>query len=247
MSFIIAELGVNWNSDFELLLEMIDSASASGADAVKIQLYDETILKSILNSSNELLLKDSIITESMLQTIQEYCKNIGIELIVTCMYLEALDMIKRANISIIKIRYADRYNSILAKDIVKFVKLNQSTRIIISSDERFECAHTTNYAPEYLEIESQINLIYCIPQYPPDIIQYSKVIRHYSCISKNYKGLSSHFPDLMIPFSFLSFANNIIEVHVYPDKAQYCLDREVSLSFAQLMELCCENIRIRGF
>lgn len=44
--FIIAEAGVNHNGDFNLALEMIDAAAASGADAVKFQTFKSELLVS---------------------------------------------------------------------------------------------------------------------------------------------------------------------------------------------------------
>jgi len=38
-TFVVAEVGSNHNRDFELALQLIDAAAASGADAVKFQLF----------------------------------------------------------------------------------------------------------------------------------------------------------------------------------------------------------------
>jgi len=45
MFFVVAEIGVNWDGDFELAKEMIKNAKESGCDAVKFQAYQEEIVK----------------------------------------------------------------------------------------------------------------------------------------------------------------------------------------------------------
>ena len=44
MTFIIAEIGVNWDGDFELLKEMMIHAKEAGCDAVKFQAFNKNII-----------------------------------------------------------------------------------------------------------------------------------------------------------------------------------------------------------
>ena len=44
MVFLVAELGVNWNGDFELVQKMMLNAKTLGCNSVKFQVFDEIIL-----------------------------------------------------------------------------------------------------------------------------------------------------------------------------------------------------------
>ena len=63
MVFITAEIGVNWNGDFELAKQMMIEAKNSGCNAVKFQSFDEQVLKE--NPLKNRLLKTSISQENI--------------------------------------------------------------------------------------------------------------------------------------------------------------------------------------
>ena len=58
LTFIVAEIGVNWNGDAILLENMIENAKKAGCNAVKFQSFDEKIVKDHPQSSH--LLKSSV-------------------------------------------------------------------------------------------------------------------------------------------------------------------------------------------
>ena len=89
MVFVIAEIGVNWDGDFDLVKKMIRESKNAGCDAVKFQSYEEEmiknhpqksrLLKSAINKENiELIHLDLklINKEGLDQNEQEYLENI---------------------------------------------------------------------------------------------------------------------------------------------------------------------------
>ena len=58
MTFLIAEIGVNWDGDFSLVREMMQKSKEIGFNAVKFQAYDEKILGE--HPQKERLLKSAI-------------------------------------------------------------------------------------------------------------------------------------------------------------------------------------------
>ena len=56
--FIVAEIGVNWNGDFNLAEQMMSVAKKAGCDAVKFQAFNENLISE--HPEKERLLKTSI-------------------------------------------------------------------------------------------------------------------------------------------------------------------------------------------
>ena len=42
--FIVAEIGVNWKGDYELLEKMLINAKSAGFDSVKFQAFNESVI-----------------------------------------------------------------------------------------------------------------------------------------------------------------------------------------------------------
>jgi len=55
MTFIVAEIGINWDGDLNLAKEMISKSKQIGCDAVKFQAFDFDIVKN--HPQNKRLLK----------------------------------------------------------------------------------------------------------------------------------------------------------------------------------------------
>ena len=73
MTFIVAEIGVNWDGNPLLLENMIKNAKKAGCNAVKFQSFDEKIVKDHPEASH--LLKSSV-SESNIELINSIAKKI---------------------------------------------------------------------------------------------------------------------------------------------------------------------------
>ena len=45
MVFVVAEIGVNWDGDFEIAKSMMKNAKNAGCNAVKFQSFNEDVIK----------------------------------------------------------------------------------------------------------------------------------------------------------------------------------------------------------
>ena len=88
--FVVAEIGVNWDGDFELVKKMMRHAKKSGCNAVKFQAYTHELVKNHPESSR--LIK-SAITNSNIKKIDQLAKSVDIEWFCTPMYPEAIDFL----------------------------------------------------------------------------------------------------------------------------------------------------------
>ena len=70
MVFLIAELGVNWDGDFDLAKKMMSNAKTLGFNAVKFQAFNEDTLG---NHTHLDRLMKSAITEKNVQSRRTYC------------------------------------------------------------------------------------------------------------------------------------------------------------------------------
>src|SRR5438132_14181017 len=91
MVFVVAEIGVNWDGDFDLAKSMIKNAKEVGCNAVKFQAFDESIVK---NHPEKNRIMNSSITKVNVETINELAKSVGIEWFCTPMYSSAVDIIE---------------------------------------------------------------------------------------------------------------------------------------------------------
>ena len=90
LTFIISEIGVNWDGDFLLVEEMIAKSKEAGCDAVKFQAYSEEMIKD--HPEKDRLIK-SAISKNNIEQINEICLSCGIEWFCTPMYEGAVDFL----------------------------------------------------------------------------------------------------------------------------------------------------------
>ena len=90
MVFLIAELGVNWDGDFDLAKKMMSNAKTLGFNAVKFQAFNEDTLGN--HTHLDRLMKYSI-TEKNVQRIDEIANDVVIDWFCTPMYPEAVSFL----------------------------------------------------------------------------------------------------------------------------------------------------------
>lgn len=220
MSFIIAEIGVNWDGDLSLAEDMMIHAKSSGCDAVKFQAFNKSIIGN--HPEYERLIKTSI-SESNVKKINELSQTIGIEWFCTPMYVEAVDFLD-PYVKRFKIREFDSRQLLENKttDLVEKV-LGTSKEIIISSQHSLKNSKFHNHP--------KIKWLYCVPKYPCSLedLDFSEL--------RKFDGFSNHCPQIVAPLSAAILGAEIIEMHITSSKTKNFVDNNVSFDYDELEEI----------
>ena len=220
MSFIIAEIGVNWDGDLSLAEDMMIHAKNSGCDAVKFQAFNKSIIGN--HPEYERLIKTSIL-ESNVKKINEVATSVGIEWFCTPMYVEAVDFLD-PYVKRFKIREFDSRQLLENKttDLVEKV-LGTGKEIIISSQQSLENSKFYNHP--------KIKWLYCVPKYPCSLEDLD-----FSELGK-FDGFSNHCPQIIAPLSAAILGAEIIEMHITSSKTKNFVDNNVSFDYDELKEV----------
>jgi sialic acid synthase SpsE len=220
MVFIIAEIGVNWDGDFEVLKTMVKKSKESGCNAVKFQAYEKELVEKHPESSR--LIKSAISKENI-QKVDQICKDQDIEWFCTPMYEGAVDILN-PYVKRFKIREYDGRQLLENKNSELFDKVWKTGKeIIVSSNKSPKSCKFFN--------ESRIKWLYCVPKYPCELNELD-----FETIN-DFNGYSNHHPHFIAPLTAVVLGAEIIEVHVTLDKSKKYIDNNVSLGFDEIKSL----------
>jgi len=226
MVFVVAEIGVNWDGDFDLAKEMMLHAKNSGCNAVKFQAYDEELVKEHPAASR--LLK-SAITKSNVEKIDQIAKSLNIEWFCTPMYPEAVDFLN-PYVNKFKIRWLD------GKELFE----NKTSKILEKIlDTKKEVLISCDVTPKNLTFYNEPNIkwLYCVPKYPCDLDDFD-----FTAID-DYDGFSNHCTHFLAPLSAVILGAKIVEIHITSDNSKDFFDNNVSFDYVELSKLM-ELIRL---
>ena len=210
---IIAEMGVNYQSDREVI-EMLNYCEDLGIKYVKFQLFEKHSIPEEL--------RHCYIDKIRAEKFYNAGKKRGIEVFFSCMYPEAIDICEAIGVKYYKIRYMDRNNLILYRKLKKVKDIKD--KIIFVSCQAPKDTIFANMA----KYQRNVKFLYCVPQYPA---QYKDYI-YYPYESKeniytkipNLNGISDHTSDLELFKIFKKAYHNIknkwFEMHVCINKKE---------------------------
>jgi sialic acid synthase SpsE len=220
MVFIVAEIGVNWDGNYELVKDMMTNAKRAGCNAVKFQAYTEDMVKS--HPEHNRLVKSSI-TKFNVEEINKLSKSIGIEWFCTPMYVEAVDFLEPF-IQKFKIRELDGRPLLndQTSDLLERV-LRTDKEIIVSSQQ-------SPYGTKYSK-HPKIKWLYVVPKYPCQLtdLDFRKI--------NEFDGYSNHCPEIIAPLTAVILGSKIIEVHITSDKSKNFVDNNVSFNYGEISDL----------
>ncbi len=220
MLFVVAEIGVNWDGDYNLVKDLMSKAKEVGCDAVKFQSFNEDLIKD--HPQKNRLIK-SAITKSNIDSIDKIAKSIGIEWFSTPMYPEAVDLLD-PYVKRFKLRFHDGVTLLQNKTTKLFEKLLKTNKEIIISSQNSprDCIFNKH---------EQVKWLYVVPKYPCEIsdIDFSML--------KDFDGYSNHCPYIIAPLTATILGARIIEVHITADKSRDFIDNPVSFDYIELNEL----------
>jgi len=217
MVFVVGEIGVNWDGNFELAKEMMQNAKNVGCNAVKFQSFNEDIIK---NHPEKLRLINATICEDNIDTIIDLSKAVGIEWFCTPMYLEAVDLLN-PYVKRFKIREVDSRDLLENKTTKLFEKLLDTKKEIIISSQK--SPKTSKFYKN-----SQLKWLYCVPKYPCNFsdLDFRNI--------RDFNGYSNHCPHFLAPMTAAILGSKIIEIHITADKTKNFIDNNVSFDYSEL-------------
>lgn len=232
MTEIIAEFGVNWDGDYEILKKMMENAKKCNCAAIKFQSFNEDIVKG--HPEQDRLMKSSVTSENI-EKIDVLAKKIGIEWFSTPMFPEAVSLLDQY-VNKFKIRSEDGKKVVENKKSEIFDLVNKTGKeIIISTNSNPETS--THYG------NPNIKWLYVVPKYPCELKDLD------FRMLKKVHGYSNHCPDYLAPLTASILGAKIIELHVTIDHERNFVDNNVSFDFREVKKISddikkCEQIQI---
>ena len=220
MVFVVAEIGVNWDGDFELVKQMMNESKTLQLSAVKFQAFTFDMTK---NHPESKRLMNSSITKENVEKINDISQEIGIDWFCTPMYPEAVDFLDPF-VSRYKIREFDGREIIQSNKTDLFQTVYKKHKDIFISSETIplDCS---------LHNDPQIKWLYCVPKYPCSLgeIDFS--------LLKYFDGFSNHCSLIEAPIHALREGIEILEIHITSDKTKDFIDNNVSFDYDEIKEI----------
>jgi sialic acid synthase SpsE len=220
VSFVVAEIGVNWDGRIELVEEMMENAKNAGCNAVKFQAYQEVMVK---DHPERVRLMKATITKSNVEMINAIAKKIGIEWFCTPMYPEAVDFLE-PYVKRYKIRVIDG-KPLLENKISKLLE-----RVLETGKEVIVSSQASPRGTSYYD-HPNIKWLYCVPKYPCQLedLDFRNL--------KDFDGFSNHCPIIISPLTAVILGVNIVEVHITSNKSKDFVDNNISFDYTELSHL----------
>ena len=241
---IIAEIGINHNGNIELAKEMIKATKECGADLVKFQkrdislVYSENFLKEKRDSpwgKTQFDQKNGLeFSEKEYDIIDQYCKEIKIDWFASAWDLNSLKFLDKYNFKYHKIASA----MIVDKNFLNEVSKRKKHTFIstgMSSDEDIR-----NAVDIFKKNDCSFELMHCVSVYPFDPMYAN--LQLINVMKKRYNcdvGYSGHEKSgLAISYAAAAQGITSLERHFTTDRTLYGSDQAASITtegFARLV------------
>jgi sialic acid synthase SpsE len=239
-SYIIAEIGANFDNDINKAKKLIDAAKASGADCAKFQSFKaEKLVSEIGFSSMNLkgvhgswgrpvheVFRDAEFPRDWHKEIADYCKSINIDFSTSPYDFEAVDLCMELDVPFIKIGSGE----ITWLEMIEYISSKGKPIILATGD-----ASMSEIDEAIRVIEQTGNrkliLLQCITNYPSKIESANiNVIKTYQSAFNVLTGYSDHSPGPVVALGSTALGGVVIEKHFTLDNADKGPDHPHSMN-----------------
>ena len=229
-AFVVAEIGSNWEGNFQKAKKIIKDSKKSGYDAVKLQmwrakdLYDES-------HPNWKEIKKSELSFKIVKKLKEISDKEKIEFFCSAFYPEAVKFLISIGVKKLKIASRTCLSSDPFSNEVLFEKARSKKEIIISMGMGGNVKRIKNIFKN-----NKTTYCYCISDYPLEFkkINWNNAIK--------FNGFSDHTMDILAPILFAILKKQkkskkiYIEKHVKMNNSKGP-DASTSITTANLSEM----------
>ncbi len=233
-TFIVAEAGINANSDMETANKMICAAAEAGADAIKFQLWKRgrfPDLERYRFKFNEMA------------KIKQIAEEVGLKWFCTPFDFESIDFLAELGMDIWKVpsgmvtnrKYLEKVKSIKPKQIFLSTGMASLTEIakaicIIVHPEEAETAPYSWIASN----NDNITILHCVTGYPVPVDEINLGAMAFLKTFRKSFGLSDHTLGIEIPIAAVAMEASVIEKHFTLDRNMPGPDQKMSLEPGEL-------------
>lgn len=232
--FIIAEAGGNHNGDFDRALDLIDSAAAAGADAVKFQTYrkERLYVDQRTDNGRYSAFEEREMPYDWIPRLAERCSERGVAFLSTPFDEESAQALAGA-VPAFKIASLTLSYHELIRSIARFGK-----PMIVSTG-----AHTASEVDAAVDVlvKSGIPfvLLHCVSSYPTSLSAAN--VRVVETLRSRYGvpvGLSDHTEEpLVAPGLAVALGASVLEKHITVDSSLPGPDHEMSLEPTEFKQM----------
>tara|TARA_B100000700_G_C14997357_1_gene834532 strand:- start:495 stop:1520 length:1026 start_codon:yes stop_codon:yes gene_type:complete len=255
---LVAEISANHNGSLITAKKLIKISKKYGADAVKLQTYDENSMT--LNSKKKEFLinkglwkgyslwnlyKKAKTPYSWHRELFSYAKKIGITCFSSAFDENAVDLLESLNCPIYKVASFEITDITLLERIAKTKKpVILSTGL--SNINEIDLAYKTLKKNG----TKDITILYCVSNYPSKLDDFN--LKNIPFLKKKYKckiGLSDHSLDNKVAITAVSLGAEIIEKHIGLENQKKGLDLDFSLRGKEILRFrkdITETYRLLG-
>ena len=234
--YIIAEIGSNFNGEFDVAKQIIDLAVNAGADAVKFQSFNvdtwiskDFTVPSVSNSADDwkVYLKQYELSYNLYAEIANYCNEVKITCFSTPSHISDIDKLYELNIP------AFKFGSVQITDLPTIEYAASKNKPIIISAGASDMSEIMRVVEVIQDAgNDQIAMLHCTTQYPCEDfgLVNLNVLRSFQSLFDFPIGYSDHTLDpIIIPVAAVSMGAKIIEKHVTLDRNMDGPDHAVAL------------------
>jgi N,N'-diacetyllegionaminate synthase len=240
-TFIIAEAGVNHNGSLDMAFQLIDVASAAGADAVKFQTFKaEKVIsvnapkadyqqKAIGSDESQLeMVKKLELDETEHIRLYQHCQHKSIQFLSTPFDLESIDLLSRLGLTIFKIPSGEITNLPYLRKLGALKK-----RLIMSTGmaDLGEIEDALEVLTESGTPLENITILHCNTEYPTPFEDVN--LRAMLTIRNAFPGItvgySDHTPGIEVAVAAVALGAAVLEKHFTLDRNLPGPDHKASL------------------
>ena len=237
--YVIAEIGLNHNGDFELAKKLIEHSKDSNCHAVKFQLRSDDILK-LDHSSMEIgeqyvhkYIADTFLTFDQYSSLFKYTRFLGLDCIISAWDIKSLEFGAQQGIKTLKIASADLTNSMMIKR-----SLSLYDAFIMSTGMSTE-SEIGEAVKLFSESDKNLTILHCQSAYPAPIETLN--LSYISKLSTKFPqcniGYSGHELEYHVCLAAYALGARVIEKHITTNKESIGNDHTVSLYLDDLKRL----------
>jgi N,N'-diacetyllegionaminate synthase len=237
--YIVAEAGINHNSDIKIAKKMIEVASKCGADAIKFQTFTpDELFSELINPELYNLSKTWVLTKSDHIELQKHAKKNKITFFSTPCGIKSVNLLKKLKVPLIKIASGEITNLDLINYIskIKIPMMISTGMTSISEISKVVEIVQSNNCP--------FSLLHCVSSYPAKNSDANLATIPY--LQKTFDvpvGFSDHSLGIDISLAAVALGATIIEKHFTLDKNMPGPDQKLSIDPSELTDLV-KKIRI---